>query len=63
MKHEAEASPSNREMATRIVQAKGWDAALVKPIMDCIKMRRLAPARVTDRRGYGGRSSSSISLL
>lgn len=37
VKHEADGSASNRETATRIVQAKGWDAALVKPIMDCIK--------------------------
>ncbi|MEW9805286.1 hypothetical protein [Mesorhizobium marinum] len=37
LKHEAEGSQSNRETATRIVLAKGWDAAHIKPIMDCIK--------------------------
>ncbi|RJT28937.1 hypothetical protein D3227_33175 [Mesorhizobium waimense] len=37
LKHKADGSASNRETATRIVQAKGWDAALVKPLMDCIK--------------------------
>ena len=35
--HETEGSTSNRETATRIVQAKELDAALVKPLMDCIK--------------------------
>ena len=37
LKHEAEGSASNKQTAQRIVQGKGWDAALVKPIMDCIK--------------------------
>lgn len=37
LKHEAAGSASNRETATLIVQTKGWDAALVKPLMDCIK--------------------------
>lgn len=37
LKHEAEGNASNRETATRIVQAKGWSEALVKPIMNCIK--------------------------
>ncbi len=37
LKREAEGSQSNRETATRIVQAKGWDAALGKPLMDCIQ--------------------------
>lgn len=37
LKHEADGSASNRETATRIVQAKGWDAALLKPLMSNIK--------------------------
>jgi len=37
LKHEAEGSATNKETATRIVLARGWGAALVKPIMDCIK--------------------------
>lgn len=37
LKHEAEGSASNKETATRIVQDRGWDAALVKPIADCVK--------------------------
>lgn len=37
LKCEADGSASNRETATRIVQAKGWDAALVKPLMNNIK--------------------------
>lgn len=36
-KLEAEGSMSNRETATRIVVTKGWDPALVKPLMDCVK--------------------------
>ncbi|WP_027058032.1 hypothetical protein [Mesorhizobium loti] len=37
LKHEAEGSASNRETATRIVLARGWDAALVKPLVNNIK--------------------------
>jgi hypothetical protein len=40
LQHEAEGSTSNRETATRIVQAKRWDAALVKPLMDCVKQAK-----------------------
>ncbi|MBZ9797397.1 hypothetical protein [Mesorhizobium sp. ES1-4] len=37
LKHEAEGSATNRETATRIVLARGWDAALVKLLMNNIK--------------------------
>ncbi|RWD65937.1 MAG: hypothetical protein EOS36_06500 [Mesorhizobium sp.] len=40
LKHEAVRSTSNRETATRIAQAKGWDAALIKPLIDNIKRLR-----------------------
>ncbi|MBZ9798337.1 hypothetical protein [Mesorhizobium sp. ES1-4] len=36
LKHEADGSASNREPATRIVLARGWDAALIKPLMNNI---------------------------
>jgi hypothetical protein len=52
LKHEAEGSPSNRETATRIVRAKGWSDALVKPIMDCIKTAK-GWRRRTGKRGSG----------
>lgn len=37
LKHEVGGSASNRVTATRIVQATGWDAAFVKPLMKTAK--------------------------
>jgi hypothetical protein len=54
LKHEADGSASNRETATRIVQAKGWDAALVKPLMNNIKT-----AKGWRRRKANGKSTGS----
>ncbi|PBC00709.1 hypothetical protein CK220_29805 [Mesorhizobium sp. WSM3860] len=56
LKHEAEGSTSNRETATRIAQAKGWDASRIKPLMNNIKTakgrrRRALAARADPRQG------------
>ncbi|RUU85603.1 hypothetical protein EOB59_31600 [Mesorhizobium sp. M7A.F.Ca.MR.176.00.0.0] len=55
LKHEAAGSASNRETATRIVQAKGWDTAFVKPIMNNIKTAKGWRRRKAKAAGHDSR--------
>lgn len=45
LKHEAEGSATNKETATRIVQAKGWDSSLVEPIRQCVNSAKVSRRR------------------
>jgi hypothetical protein len=40
-KFEAEGSKANKETATRIVQLKGWDTALVEPVRHCVNRAKV----------------------
>ncbi|MER9418896.1 hypothetical protein NKI95_23520 [Mesorhizobium sp. M0306] len=55
LRHEAEGSASNRETATRIAQAKGWDTALVKPLMNNIKTAKGWRRRRAEAVGHDSR--------
>ncbi|CDX43784.1 hypothetical protein MPLSOD_60007 [Mesorhizobium sp. SOD10] len=59
LKHEAVRSTSNRETATRIPQAKGRDAALIKPFMDNIKRLRERRRRRQGREEMGKKDTSA----
>ncbi|MER8401232.1 hypothetical protein [Mesorhizobium sp. M0306] len=45
--NEAEGSATNKETARRIVQAKGWDSALVEPIRQCVNSAKVWRKRKT----------------
>ncbi|MET3524604.1 hypothetical protein [Mesorhizobium abyssinicae] len=62
LEHEAEGSTSNQETATRIVQAKGWNSALVKPLMNNIKTAKGWRRRASMARENGIKDTKAAEL-